>query len=658
MTETRSFQAQTKKLLDLMIHSIYAHKDVFLRELVSNASDAIDKVRFDALTNPGLGGDQDWKIKLVPDKALRTLTIRDNGCGMSYEEVVENIGTIAKSGSESFSERLRSSGATAGAPDLIGQFGVGFYSAFMVARKVVLETQKYGEDHAVRWESTGDGTYTIARTAPRDRGTEVTLWLRDKEAPAPAEDGAEADTDADVRWNDEDYTDVWTLRRVVKKYSDFIAFPIAMDKETWEYDRDDDGKIKEGGEHQRKFEEEVLNSQKALWTRAPASIDKAEHEAFYRQITRDWTPPGETVHFHAEGTHSFTALLYVPEKAPFDLFSREPRRGLQLYIKRVFIAEDVRELLPEHLRFVKGLVDSADLPLNVSRETVQHDKLIGLIRKQVARKLTAHLKDVLEKDRPRYERLWAEFGSCIKEGFHYDPTGKDKLADLILVRTTGNDGWSTWKEVASRCREGQTTIPYLTGESREVLQQAPQLEAFRGKGVEVVLLHEPVDEIMVGGLDKVEGKELKSAARGDVEGLPDAAATQAAVDDAAKKFEVLLQKLQEVLADDVKAVRISQRLTDSAVCLVADVDGPSAHYERMMHAMGQGMPASKKILELNGEHAAIAAMAELAEKDKDGVRFREFAEMLLDQALLAEGAPLKNPARFAQRVAQAMARAI
>jgi molecular chaperone HtpG len=654
MSETRAFQAQTRKLLDLVTHSIYAHKDVFLRELVSNASDAIDKVRFEALTTPDIG-DQDWKIQLVPDKAVHTLTIRDNGCGMTFDEVVDQIGTIAKSGAEAFAEKMKATGSDQKGPDLIGQFGVGFYSAFMVAKSVVLETCKHGADHGVRWESNGDGTYTIDKTAPGPRGTTITLHLRDKAAPVQPDAENADDGDDDATWNEEDYTDPWTLKRIVKKYSDFIAFPIVMDTVTWEYERDDDGKIKDGGNHKQKVEPETLNSGKALWTRAPASVEASEHVEFYKHLTRDWNEPAETIHFHAEGAHAFTGLVYLPGKAPFDLFSREPRVGLSLYVKRVFIADDVRTLVPEHLRFVRGLVDSSDLPLNVSRETIQHDREIAAIKKHVTKKVMGHLKDLLAKDRAKYEQLWEQYGTCLKEGFHYDPAGKDKLSELVLVRTTGKDGWSTFQEVADRCKEGQTAIWYLTGESKDVLAQAPQLEAFAKKGVEVVLFNEPVDEILTSQLDKVAGKELKSAARGELEGLDDVVPPKSEVEAATAKWQALIERLGKVLADEVKEVRVSQRLTESAVCLVSPEDGPSAHFERMMKQLGQDVPESKKVLEINPNHPVTAALAELAEKDNAGERFQEYAEMLLDQALLAEGAPLKNPARFAKRVAHAMA---
>lgn len=656
MAETRTFQAQTNKLLDLMIHSIYAHKDVFLRELVSNASDAIDKVRFLALTDSELlEGDGDFKIKIIPDADKHTLTLLDNGIGMTYDEVVEHIGTIARSGAETFADKVKGAGADAATPDLIGQFGVGFYSAFMVAKRVVIETCKAKADHAVRWESAGDGTYTIERLDKTRRGTRITLFLRDKDAPK-AEDSE--DDEQDVVFNADNWTDTWKIRATIKKYSDFIAFPIVMDTKKYEAEVDEDGKAVEGAERKEKIVEETLNSSKALWTRPAATIEADEHKAFYKHLSRDWNDPAETIHFHTEGTQEWTALLYVPEKAPFDLYSREPRRGLQLYIKRVFIAEDVKELIPEHLRFLKGLVDSADLPLNMSRETVQQDRLVGAIKKRLTNKVISHFKDMLTQRRDAYVKLWDQFGTCLKEGFHYETGSKDKLADIVLVRTTHGDGWSTLAEVVERKQAGQTALYYLTGEKLETLQSAPQLEVFRKRNIEVILLPEAVDEIMVGALDKYQDLELKSAAKGELDGLPESEEQTKAKQARSDEFAVLTERLAKLLDENCKQVRVSDRLTDSAVCLVSDSEGMSPQMERMMMAMGQAMPTQKRILELNPDHPLIQALRELAAKDSSDDRLRDFAETLYESALVAEGAPIKNPAKFAQRVASAMTFAV
>ncbi len=643
--ETRSFQAHTKKLLDLMIHSIYSQKDVFLRELISNASDAIDKVRFEALTNPDLA--TDGKIKLVPDKAARTLTVVDNGVGMTYEEVIEHIGTIAKSGSEAYAEKLKELGKDAATPDLIGQFGVGFYSAFIVSDEVTLETCKAGEANGVRWHSRGDGEYTIARIPPHAHGTRVTLHLR---AEAAADEDALPDLDGD-------FTDPWTLRKVVKKYSDFIAYPIVLDVEKHEVERDAEGKAVPNGKTETTVIEETINSQKALWTRAPAEVTTEEHNEFYKHLTHDWSSPQQTLHFRVEGTQEFIALLYVPEKAPMDLYAREQKRGLQLYIKRVFIASDVKELIPEYFRFMRGLVDSSDLPLNVSREVVQQDAVVARIKKTVTTKLINFFKDLLAKDRTAYEKFWEEYGQAVKEAFHYDPAMKDKIADLLLVKTTRGESWSTLAEVIERMKEGQESLYYLTGEKFDVLREAPQLEVFARKEVEVILLGDAVDEIFVGTLEKYRDKELKSAARGELDGLPESAEDKVKQQEQAGKYEKLLVKLKELLVDDLADVRLTTRLTDSAACLVADEGGMSAQMERMLAQMGQAIPAQKRILELNPDHAVIDAMCQLADKPGTEDRLKDFGEMLVDQALIAEGSPLKHPARFAKRVTETMARA-
>lgn len=642
--ETRSFQAQTKKLLDLMIHSIYQHKDVFLRELVSNASDAIDKVRFEALMNPDWA--TDGRIKLAIDKKAGTLSVSDNGIGMTYEEVIEHIGTIAKSGSEAYAEKLKELGKDASAPELIGQFGVGFYSAFIAADEVTLETCKAGSNEGVRWQSKGDGEYTIERTKARPHGTIVTLHLRQQ--PETTEEGGE---------ETQDFTDPWLLRRTIKKYSDFIAYPIVMDVEKFEVEKDAEGNVVKDGKTETKIVEETLNSQKALWTRGISEITAEEHQEFYKHLTHDWNPPMQTLHFHIEGTQEFTALLYVPEKAPNDLYTREQKRGLQLYIKRVFIGGEIKELIPEYFRFLRGLVDSSDLPLNVSREVVQQDVTVARIRKTVTTKVINFLKDLQAKDRPAYEKLWTEYGQAIKEAFHYDAAVKDKIADLLLVKTTGGEGWSTLAELVEKRKEGQTALYYLTGEKLEVLREAPQLEVFRKKGVDVILLADAVDEIVVGALEKYKDVELKSAARGELEGLPDSAEDKAKHEEESGKFEKLVGKLKTLLADDLADVRLTTRLTDSAACLVATDDGMSPQLERMLAAMGQSMPGQKRILELNPDHAAVNAMRQLAEKDGTDDFLKDLGAMLVDQALIAEGSPLKHPAGFAKLVTETMARA-
>lgn len=667
--ETRDFQAQTQKLLDLMIHSVYSHKEVFLRELISNASDALDKVRFLALTDEELAkGDHDYRIELVPDMMNRTLTVRDNGVGMSYDEVIANIGTIARSGSQAFVESLA---AGEGSPDLIGRFGVGFYSAFMVADRVELTTCKHGEANAVRWSSTGDGTYTIERLPPTDRGTSVKLTLK-----ALAEKDSAADQDDDGEGgsapsDDQDFVQEWVLREVVKKHSDFVAFPIVMDVVRHEAERDEEGKVVENGKVTKKTERVTLNSMKALWTRPKGEIEDSEYDDFYRHVTRDWGKPFDRLHVQVEGMQEYTALMYLPERAPFDLYTRESRRGLQLYVKHVFIMDECRELMPEYLRFVRGLVDSPDLPLNVSREMVQYDRIIGSMRKTLTRKWLSHFADMLKSDRERYEKFWTEFGAALKEGFHYDPRHKDKLSKLLLLRSTHGDGWTTLDEYIARAPEGQDKIYTLSGDKLEALRGSPQLEIFAAKGVEVLLFADPVDEIMLGAIDEYEGKALQSASRGEVDlsGIgkkaDDAEASKEGDEDAKDEdkkddhaLAPLLAALGRHLSDDVESVRISTRLTDSAACLVTPEGGMSPQIERMMKAMGQDLPAQKRVLEVNPTHPLLKKLGNVYAADPDDARVADYGHLLFDQAVLSEGGQPKNPARFARKLAEVMAAAL
>lgn len=672
---TRKFQAHTPKLLDLMIHSVYSRKDVFLRELISNASDAIDKLRFQALTDDSLRDvDLQPKIKLTADEGAGTLTVHDNGIGMTEDEVVENLGTIARSGSAAFAEAAAA--AEGGAPnaDLIGQFGVGFYSVFMVADEAIVVTQKHGADHAVRWRSTGGETYTVERIPPRERGTSITLKLKhevDEAAPDDDPYGDEAPAKA--------FTQTWTLRKIVKEHSDFIAYPIVVDVPREEAVKDDDGKPVPGAEPRRWTEEETLNSMRPLWTRRKDEITAEEYDEFYHHITHDWNDPFEVIHAHIEGVHEYTALMYVPGQAPLDLYAREHRRGLQLYAKRVFIMEECRELMPEHLRFVRGLVDSPDLPLNISREMVQQDRLIAAFRRQLGRRVLDALKARMERDRDAYEAFWTHFGAVLKEGFHYEPAHADMLRSLLLYRSTAGSGWTTLAEYIERMPEGQSDIYYLAGDSVARLHDAPQIEAFRSRGVEVLLMTDAVDEIVAVQIGDVDGKRLKDVARGEIDvsdigakpgdGADAGAGGEAAAIEtpggapahagpAPENLRPMLDHLQSLLADDVEAVRVSKRLTDSAVCLVSPEGGMTPQIEQMMRAMGQAVPKQKRVLEVNPGHALIHRLYAIHQVNPTDPRLREFAEMLLDQALLAEGAPVQHPARFAQRVADLMAKAM
>ncbi|MCO4760316.1 MAG: molecular chaperone HtpG [Myxococcales bacterium] len=648
--ETRNFQAQTQKLLELMIHSVYANREVFLRELISNASDAIDKVRFLALTDASLtDGDSDFKIKLVPNADARTLTITDNGIGMSHDEVVEHIGTIAHSGSEAFASKLAEA-KTADAPELIGRFGLGFYSAFMVADSVTLTTWKKGEETAVRWHSEGGGSYTVENIAPdslpHGRGTSITLHLK----PVDTED-----TDA------QDFANGFVLKQIVKKHSDFVAFPVVMDESRTEIDRDDEGKPVEGAEERTIIEENTLNSMKALWTRPVNDISDDDHAEFYRHLTHDWGTPSDRMHLRVEGMNEYTALMYVPERAPMDLYSREAKRGLSLYVKHVFISDDVRELMPEYLRFIRGLVDSPDLPLNVSREMVQQHRLIGSIRKHLAKKWLGHFAKQLTNDREAYEKFWTEFGAAIKEGFHYDAPNKAKIEKTVLFRTTKGDGWRSLAEIVEDMAEGQEDLFYLTGDSLETLKNAPQLEIFASKGVEVLLLADAIDEVLVGNAADLGGKALKSASRGDIDldafGEKSEDAEETKTEDS-EALSPLLETLGKALEERVEKVQVSARLTDSAACLVTPENGITPQMAQMFKAMGQEMPASKRLLEINPSHPLVKKLVGVHEKDAADDRIATFGALLVDQAVLSEGGQLDNPHEFVRRMAEVMTAAL
>ncbi len=655
--ERHDFQASTRKLLDLMIHSVYSHKEVFLRELVSNASDAIDKVRFLALTDEELAkGDHDYEVELVADEAARTLTVKDNGVGMSRQEVIDNLGTIARSGTEAFLEQMGQGGEAS--PDLIGRFGVGFYSCFMVANQVEVVTYKHGEKHAVRWISTGDGAYTLEDVPAGTRGTSVTLTLKPVAERVEGEDPTPGTVE-------QDFASRHVIESIVKKHSDFVSFPIVMDVDSYEPERDAEGNVVEDGKVTKTTERKTLNSMKALWTRNKNDIEDDEYDDFYRHVTRDWGKPFDRLHVKVEGMQEYTALMYLPERAPFDLFTRESRRGLQLYVKHVFIMDECRELMPEYLRFVRGLVDSPDLPLNVSRETVQHDRVIAAMRKTLTKKWLGRFQEMLEGERERYETMWAEFGQAIKEGFHYEPKNKDRLEKLLLLRTTHGDGWSTLAEYLERAPEGQDKIYYLAGDKLETLRESPQLEVFASKGVEVLLLSDPIDEIMVEHLAEFQDKALQSVSRGEVD-LSKVGKTEEDAEDKADEekndakeehpeLDALLSALGRELADDVAEVRLSSRLTGSAACLVTPEGAMSPQIERMMQAMGQEVPASKRLLELNPEHALIKKLASVHADDPDDDRVVEYGRMLYDQALLSEGGQPTNPARFARNIADVMA---
>ena len=617
MPERHEFQTEVRQLLDLMIHSLYSHKDIFLRELISNASDALDKLRFEAITRPELQGDGELEIRLEVDPEQRTLTVWDNGIGMSRADVVENIGTIARSGTREFLQAVRDQKGQV-APELIGQFGVGFYSSFMVADRIVLVTRKAGEETATRWESTGDG-YALDEAERATPGTTVTLHLKPKDE----EDGLR------------DYTDEHVLRDIVRKYSDFVAYPVRLKGDT-------------------------LNSMKAIWARPKEEVSEEQYREFYKHLTHDWNDPLEHVLVHVEGTVEARALLYVPSKAPMDLFMREgERRGVQLYVKRVFIMDDWEALLPPWLRFVRGVVASDDLSLNVSREILQTDRQIQAIRKHLARRLLGALKEMKEQRADKYRTFWPEFGAVLKEGLLGLEDNQDRILDVVLAASTAAPAELTsLADYVSRMKEGQEAIYYMTAATRSAAERSPHLEAFRAKGFEVLFFTDPVDELWLRLSREFGGKKLVSVAA--------ASATPEANDEEGKKEEEarkeqeeglrgLLDTLRAKLQDHVKDVRLSSRLTESPACLVGDPGDISPHLRELLRRSGQEAPVAKRTLELNAAHPIVARLRDLHGADQSDPKLALYAELLYGQALLAEGAPLPDPAAFSRRVAELMA---
>ncbi len=615
--ETLGFQAEVKQLLQLMIHSLYSNKEIVLRELISNASDASDKLRFSALSDNTLyGGDSDLKISIAFDKAARTLTITDNGIGMSRAEVIENIGTIAKSGTKEFFNSL--TGDQAKDANLIGQFGVGFYSAFIIADKVSLTTLRAGETEAVKWESAGEGDFTLEPADKKTRGTEIVLHLRDGE---------------------DEFLNDWKLKSIIRKYSDHITLPIVMKKSEWK-----------DGEQVPMDEEETVNKASALWARAKNDITEEEYQEFYKHVSHDFENPLTWSHNRVEGNQEYISLLYVPSKAPFDLYDRERSHGIKLYVKRVFILEDAEKLMPQYLRFVRGVIDSADLPLNVSREILQHSKDIDAIKAASVKKVLGLLEDFAENKSEQYQAFWGEFGRVLKEGPGEDFANKEKIAGLLRFASTHLDTEAQvvgFKDYIARMKDGQEAIYYITADSFAAAQHSPHLEIFRKKGIEVLLLSDRVDEWMLGGLTEFDGKKLQSIAKGDLDlgKLEDEAEKEAKkqVEDAAKD---LIEKVKATLGEQVKEVRVTHRLTDSPACLVAGQNDLSGNLERMLKAAGQKTPESKPTLEINPTHGLV----ERLKAEKDDAKFNDLTHLLFDQALLAEGGQLNDPASFVKRM--------
>ena len=647
---THEFQAETKELLNLMIHSIYTNHEIFLRELISNASDAIDKLHFASLQNRDiLEGNEDYEIFLVPDKDSHTLTISDNGLGMTKEEVIENLGTIAKSGTKAFLEQLQKAkedNAEITDKELIGQFGVGFYSAFMVAEKVTVVTRKAGETAAVRWESTGDGSYTIEECEKESRGTNITITLGKEFY------GDEAE---------ENFLDTWNLQNLVKKYSDYVRYPIKMNIETQETSRDDEGKPIEGAEPITKVELKTLNSMQPLWTKNKNDIKDEEYKEFIKNQFHEWEEPMEVFHNKAEGNVEYTSLLYIPAKAPFNLYHADYEPGLQLYSRHVFIMDKCKDLLPNYLGFVKGLVDSPDLSLNISRELLQQSRELKTIGKNLEKTILKSLERMLKNDREKYEKFWAEYGKSLKIGIYNSMyTGSsvvDKLKELLLFASSKDGKQISLKEYVGRMAEGQKKIYYATGTDRNTIEKLPQMELLRDKGLEVLYLLDPVDEFAIETIRKYDDKEFQSISRGDLD-LDDAESKEVKkeAEEIAKTNDQLVKDIKEALGDKVSEVKISSRLKSSAVCLVADAMGPSLSMEHTFASMDNPMFKAKRILELNPKHDLFAKLQILHANGKDNAEFKDYCDLLYTQALIIEGIMPENPVDFADKVAKLMAK--
>ncbi len=620
-TETFQFQAEARQVLDLMIHSLYTNKEIFLRELISNASDALDRLRFEALSNPDLI-DKDDRLEIVieSDPKGKTITVHDNGVGMNRDEVISNIGTIAKSGTRELLKTLKEKQSSDVLNTLIGQFGVGFYSAFMVADRVTLVTRRAGDDKATQWESTGDGNYTIQDSRKLTRGTSITLHLKTFE---------EAD---DV----DDFTDKFVISRIVRQYSDFVAYPIYY---------------KEAGGKQ---DDKPLNSMKPIWTRPRSEVSDDEYKEFYKHISHDWNEPMKIWSFRAEGRTEYQALLFIPSQAPFDLFYQTAKYGLHLYVRRVLIMEHCEELLPAYLRFVRGVVDSSDLPLNVSRQRLQEDRHIAQIRKWITRKVLDSLEEMQKSETDKYVQFFKQFGRVLKEGASFDFDNKDKILSLCMFESSADpQKLTTLKEYVERMKEGQTAIYYITGPSRRAVENSPHLEAFKAKGYEVLYLTDPVDEVLVQWVSEFQEKKLKSVAKGTAD-LGD----DTDLRDKLTEFSSMIDKLYAKLQDHVKQVRLSGRLKTSPVCLVVGEQDASPNLEKILSQMKTDHEKQKRIMEINPDHELVIKMRNRLKDNADDPLFDDFAQVMYGYALLAEGSELDDPQAFNQAVMHVMAKSL
>ncbi len=622
-TETRGFETEVNQLLDLMIHSLYSNKEIFLRELISNASDACDKLRFLALSDDSLyEKDIDLKIKVSVNADEKTITISDNGVGMSREEVIEHIGTIAKSGTRSFLDSM-SKDKTNDA-NLIGQFGVGFYSSFIVADKVTLKTRKAGEaaENGVCWTSEGKGNYEIESIEKADRGTEVTLHLRE---------------------DDVEFANDWKLRSIITQYSDHIGFPVLMDKVIEPEE--------EGGE--TTIEEEMVNQASALWTRSKSDISDDEYKEFYKHVSHDFEEPLQWSHNRVEGNNEYTSLLYLPKRAPFDLYDRESKHGIKLYVQRVFILEDSEQLMPKYLRFVRGLVDSSSLPLNVSREILQSSKVIDSIKNGSVKKVLGMLEKMAKNDPKQYQEFWKEFGKVLKEGPGEDFANRDKIAKLLRFASTHSDAEEqnvSLDDYISRMQEGQDKIYFIAADSHSAAKNSPHLEIFRKKGIEVLLLSDRVDEWLTSHLTEYEGKSLQSVAKGELD-LDKDEDSKKELEEKAKESKDLLKRMKDALSEKVDEVRVTNRLTTSPACIVLKDHDMAMYMQRLLKEAGHAMPGSKPILEINTDHPIVKKL----DQEKADDKFKDLSEFLFDQAILAEGGQLDDPASFVHKLNEMLA---
>ncbi len=627
--DKHEFKAEVQKVLDMMIHSLYSNKEIFLRELISNASDAIDKARYQALTDAKVaeGGD-DWKIRLTVDKEAGTLTVSDNGIGMTKEEAVAALGTIAHSGTKEFIQLLENR-TVEDNPELIGQFGVGFYSAFMVADEVTVITRKAGcaADEAVKWQSCADGSYTVEDTTKESKGTDVILKLKEDE---------------------KGFLEEWQLRKIVKQYSDFIEYPIVMDVTREVPDPDDKDKTI------TETKEETLNSCKAIWLKSKDEISEEEYNEFYKHISHDFSDPAKVIHYRAEGTTEFAALLYLPAKRPHDIFYQDYKIGPALYVRRVQIMDHCEAMLPVYLRFVKGVVESADLPLNVSREILQENKTVNVIKRNITKKVLDTLAQMKKEESDKYAEFYAEFGRVLKEGIHHDFERRETIADLLLFESTTTEAGktTTLAEYVERMGEDQKEIYYITGSDRASAESSPYLEVFKDKGIEVLIMTDEIDDIIISSLGEYKEKTFKSAIKGEID-LDDVDK-----EEKRKEYSDLIGLMQEQLGDKVNEVRISGRLKDSAVCLVSGDNDLDPQMAKMFAAMGQTVPKGERVLEINPEHTLIKKMQQLFERDKENPRLKDYTGLLYDQALLLEGEQVANPVEFARKMTQLMAEVV